>query len=105
MEDENHGQKVVSRYREKAVWGGTVLGLLVGAIVGGPSVASWSEPIKMYAIYILVGGVIGAIAGFLFYEIFLSGLASAGPGSSIQSPDNKSGSGIASADAMDGSHD
>lgn len=91
MEIENHGEKVVRRYREWAIWGGVILGLFLGAIAGGPNLASWSEPIKMYAMYIFGGGFIGALAGFLFYEIFLSSLAGTAPATGIQSPDNYTG--------------
>lgn len=103
METENHGQKVVRRYRETAIWGGMIVGILVGAVAGGPNLASWSEPVKTYGMYLLIGGAIGALVGYLFYEIFLSGLASAGPSSGISSSNGATEGG--SGDAIDGGHD
>ena len=103
METENHGRKVVRRYRETAIWGGMIMGLLVGAVVGGPNLASWSEPVKTYGMYLLIGGAIGALVGYLFYEIFLSGLANAGPSSGISSSNGATGGG--SDDAIGGGHD
>ena len=115
MEIESNGQKVLKSYRERAIWGGAALGMFIGTIAGGPNVASWPEPIKTYSMYIFGGGVIGALAGFLFYEIFLSSLAGAGPSAGFLSHDDHTGSHDSSSpsaeseggfsDVADGGHD
>jgi hypothetical protein len=67
---------ILKIYRARAMWGGCALGALIGTLIGGPHVASWSEPVKSYSVYVLAGAVIGIILGYIFYALFLGGLSS-----------------------------
>ena len=81
---------VLNKYRDRAVWGGCALGALIGAVIGGPHVASWVEPIKSYSIYILAGAVIGLILGYAFYLLFLRSLTDGTIGLAPRTHDGKS---------------
>jgi len=76
MELNANDQSVLKKYRERAMWGGCALGALVGAMIGGTHLASWTEPVKTYFAYILGGAVFGIVLGYIFYALFLSGLSS-----------------------------
>ena len=67
--------KTLRRYRSYGLWGGLILGIVAGIIVGGPQFREWENPLRVWGTLLASCAAVGAIVGFFFFSLLAPGTA------------------------------